>query len=574
MARHSYSIVEYYGEQDKYKCGYCKSPNTNFSHGMSTHILNVQDYQALMDRGWRRCGSYCYKSIMDQTCCPMYTIKCEALNFKISKSQKKMMKRMTKFLKNELRKNDTMEAYDDDYRDTEEIQKIPNHSKHSSKAKKSMFDMNVKFIDDEINARLHPNALDKGEKKCNLEIKQNNSENVPIVSCHDDDSHGTPQSLQSVEMDTTRTPCMKAKFLRKQRKQNKLKEQGKSQEEIEAIFKENKQENQAKGLEEIFDKACNATNRLELKLVRTSPMSSGYINTSKQSYEVYKKYQTTINGVLAEKVTEERYTRFLVKSPLQMKLVRTMSDEFIKTLKVSANLFKKYQMTIHGESEEELDDESFSNFLVKSSLQPWTPDDGPPSGYGSFHEQYWLDNELIAVGVIDILPSCISSVYFFYDPAYSHLSLGTFSSLREIYLTRQLNKVAKDLKYYYMGFYIHSCPKMRYKARMRPSKLLCPETYSWFDIEPCLLKLDKEKYSRLNDDIDAIDEDGIVDIRKVLVLHRQIAMPYEIYKRKAHQTITQEEEDEIKEYASLVGMKCAQRLLLYRSWSLSNSQKN
>lgn len=46
-----------------------------------------------------------------------------------------------------------------------------------------------------------------------------------------------------------------------------------------------------------------------------------------------------------------------------------MSDEFLKTLKVSANLFKKYQMTIHGESEEESDDESFFNFLVKSSLQ-------------------------------------------------------------------------------------------------------------------------------------------------------------------------------------------------------------
>lgn len=52
-----------------------------------------------------------------------------------------------------------------------------------------------------------------------------------------------------------------------------------------------------------------------------------------------------------------------------MKLVRTMSDEFIKTLKISANLFKKYQMTIHGETEKESDDKSFFNFLVKSSLQ-------------------------------------------------------------------------------------------------------------------------------------------------------------------------------------------------------------
>lgn len=51
-------------------------------------------------------------------------------------------------------------------------------------------------------------------------------------------------------------------------------------------------------------------------------------------------------------------------------------------------------------------------------------------GYGSFHHQYWLDDKLIAVGVIDILPGSVSSVYFFYDPDYNFLSLGTYGSLR------------------------------------------------------------------------------------------------------------------------------------------------
>lgn len=31
--RQSYSIVEYYAEREGYQCGYCKKPNTNFSHG-------------------------------------------------------------------------------------------------------------------------------------------------------------------------------------------------------------------------------------------------------------------------------------------------------------------------------------------------------------------------------------------------------------------------------------------------------------------------------------------------------------------------------------------------------------
>jgi len=51
-------------------------------------------------------------------------------------------------------------------------------------------------------------------------------------------------------------------------------------------------------------------------------------------------------------------------------------------------------------------------------------------GYGSFHQHYVLDGKIIAVGVIDILPRCVSSVYFYYDPDYAFLALGTYSALR------------------------------------------------------------------------------------------------------------------------------------------------
>ncbi len=40
----------------------------------------------------------------------------------------------------------------------------------------------------------------------------------------------------------------------------------------------------------------------------------------------------------------------------------------------------------------------------------------------------------------------------------------------------QACKVCPDLRWYYMGFYIHSCHKMRYKADYMPSDLLCPNT--------------------------------------------------------------------------------------------------
>ena len=41
-----------------------------------------------------------------------------------------------------------------------------------------------------------------------------------------------------------------------------------------------------------------------------------------------------------------------------------------------------------------------------------------------------MDGKLIAVGVLDILPQCVSSVYFYYDTDYSFLSPGVYSALR------------------------------------------------------------------------------------------------------------------------------------------------
>ena len=40
---------------------------------------------------------------MNKTCCPLYTIKCEALNFKPTKSQKKIVKKFVNYVLNDVR---------------------------------------------------------------------------------------------------------------------------------------------------------------------------------------------------------------------------------------------------------------------------------------------------------------------------------------------------------------------------------------------------------------------------------------------------------------------------------------
>ncbi len=43
---------------------------------------------------------------MDKTCCPQYSIKCDAVNFKLSKSHKKVLKRVNKFLSSGVKPGD------------------------------------------------------------------------------------------------------------------------------------------------------------------------------------------------------------------------------------------------------------------------------------------------------------------------------------------------------------------------------------------------------------------------------------------------------------------------------------
>ncbi|CAB0006524.1 unnamed protein product [Nesidiocoris tenuis] len=227
---------------------------------------------------------------------------------------------------------------------------------------------------------------------------------------------------------------------------------------------------------------------------------------------------------------------------LELELVPSCSDE--KILQECYNLYKKYQMSVHKDEESELTFSSFSNFLVVSPLQPYKDAETPDCGYGSFHQLYRLDGKLIAVGVVDILPRCVSSVYFFYDPDYSYLSLGTYGSLRELHLTRSLARQSPQLNQYYLGFYIHTCPKMRYKGRLQPSYLLCPEAYTWHPISSCLSKLDSSKYSRLNDDKNVKSAEDDVDLDKT----KHEVSPTKLYM--------------LREYALLVGKTCASRMFL------------
>ena len=114
------------------------------------------------------------------------------------------------------------------------------------------------------------------------------------------------------------------------------------------------------------------------------------------------------------------------------------------------------------------------------------------------------------MGVIDILPKCVSSVYFIYDETWERFSLGKVRLVVVLYeiklpffpswvpYGRFLSEERSDKLVYLqwrhytwvrlsftlcvlfnfsfsvLGFYIYSCPKMRYKGEYSPSYLADP----------------------------------------------------------------------------------------------------
>lgn len=500
------SISEYFYKPsgpEGHRCGYCKSSDTSVSQGMWAHYLTVEDYQDLIDRGWRRSGKYCYKSLMSSTCCPLYTISCSATKFRMSKSQKRCAKEMNRFLLDGKSKK----------------QKLSTSTSSSTAACGEK--------------QVETSAGDKITKVCSTS------------------NPGAKKPVRPGEgADPSKPPCRKAKGLRLERKAMKKMSSLSTSDAVSTV--------------------CGAGNS-----DRDGGVGSDTLIT-KQTSEGTPKKDTTPEFLKEGADGKKPLESFLhlpdppatsLASPyahtLEIKLVRSSpaSPEFKATFAESYALYKKYQMTIHKDKEEDCDESTYRRFLCDSPLVQKKGQEGWPCDYGSYHQHYRIDGKLVAVGVIDILPKCLSSVYVYFDTDYSFLSLGVYSALREIELTRKLHLCDPErFKYYYMGYYVHSCQKMRYKANYYPSFLLCPESYVFVPTETCLPKLDQAKYSRLCDH-DTVPEDVRDWLGETLVLCMNSVFNFSTLSILLPGA--KREEEKVKEYAKLVGPKVAGRMLLF-----------
>jgi arginine-tRNA-protein transferase len=129
----------------------------------------------------------------------------------------------------------------------------------------------------------------------------------------------------------------------------------------------------------------------------------------------------------------------------------------------------------------EASDEKFA--LYKKYVKKWhhKPDLDGPEAFETFLYDSPLETtlefeyrdpqgQLLGVGICDVCPGSLSSVYFYFDPDHSRRALGTFAALREIEFA-----VQNGLPYYYLGYWVKDCSAMNYKSGYRPNQILCPD---------------------------------------------------------------------------------------------------
>jgi leucyl-tRNA---protein transferase len=129
-------------------------------------------------------------------------------------------------------------------------------------------------------------------------------------------------------------------------------------------------------------------------------------------------------------------------------------------------LYLRYQRQWHHNPAAPDDPSDFLDFLYRSPVD-------------SLEFEYRdRGSNLLGVGICDLTPQSLSSVYFFFDPRHARRSLGTFSALYEIQWARQ-----NRLHFWYAGYWIQNCPAMSYKSRFQPAQILSTDT-TWRPLPP------------------------------------------------------------------------------------------
>ena len=464
------------------ECGYCGG--SEFVQAAYTYTkITPEDYTYLVNQGWCRYGDYYYKPNVKKSCCKIFAHRLDITQFTLRPSQKKVIKKWEKFLIND--------------------KKIIHHF-----PKQERIQDDSVYIDILDEGRQEEDVPDPENPKIakidkNIVILENGLEKLLEAFEHKQlGLKETPEVKNLGKLEISEEARQKIKLL----KANSKKYGEYSTNILMLIYAENKTKLRlTSGIKDI--QAFIVLLKDPIQKFLTSQVKPFHIYIQENGYISFSldPNKTIKSPVLKQKMPIKQnqskigsfcasFSRFFnvfrKQKPNDNSLLFDPKIEEknpkIHTVLVPAHFdpeaFEVYKKHCDGRHEgKNKTEEIFRQFFCLKAFEPYILSGkyGALLQIGSFHMKYYLKDKLIAVGVLDIAPTCMQSIYFFYDPEYSHLSLGVIGVLKEIEYMKKMQHAFPKFKYYHLGGYIQTCRKVKYKVDYEPAELLCPETYTW-----------------------------------------------------------------------------------------------
>ena len=488
-------------ELNLFGCGYCKHQSVQIKSRLKNEIMMkiksipLDIYQNLIEKGWSKSGTLIYKRNYEKSCCKIYQPRVNINNFKISKEQKKVMKKFRKYLSGEYEQNKFNKLYNninDNYIKEKEKEKPKEEDEIQNKidAKLREYIMSTNFLnilnkylknEDDINLIY--------EKLIYTKIRKNNNKKFNY-----------DYSCDLIFIIKNVLTILKKKNVIEENSinTNNINDKGVNEENdeyknfINEIY--NDINNFYKSDDNYEDISFNEkTGHINFKMKNKNIITQ---EIKKQEIKEHKKEnKTNLNQINIQKEKEKynlEYFKEIVTEPeiyLPLKHIYTieLTDKIeLERTEERYLLYQKYQLAVHKETTTV---ESYNNFIGVSpiinryiNLPPDlnTKTRHPelyPKHYGMHNLIHRIDGKIIAVTVIDILPNYFESLYCYYDPDFSFLDLGTVTAIREIeYMKSFQELIDKNLTYYTMGEMSISVKKLKYKSDYNPTEIMDPYT--------------------------------------------------------------------------------------------------
>lgn len=493
------------------RCGYCRSEDTFFVEAIWSYKMTCGDYQDLVDRGFQRSGKCVYRPVMKETCCPQYVIQTDVVKFRPSKSQKSTVRKFNRFLLNGRPAQ------------TPSNSELPPSVMEQTPTTPSLGSGSELVCEVTTASHLHLGAMSRQE--ANMSEGDHDPPSTSIKT------RKTKEVHRGKGADPLKPPARKAKLIRRERRLKK-------KADVDAAIIPPAKKNLSPG-PSLHESRPSSELPLSVDFPLEKLISLPDPNDCKHKFE----------------------TRLIPVDPFSPLYALTRQESF--------ELFVKFQRIIHKEKPEDCTINNFRDFIESTPLVSTDGTEGMPCGYGTYHQQYFIDGQLVAVGVLDILPRGVLCEYLYYDPDYRFLAPGVYTAINEISLTQQFYRVNPCMQYYYMGFYVQSCPKMNYKSRYSASCLLCPETHLYVPMRDCIPKLIASGYARLaKEEAPNVKEKYSEDERDLVPLFCLSSLddPSVDTRNVTYQVLRSRQGDAfqpwIEDYLRIVGLEVALRMTL------------